>query len=158
MTRKPSCATLAALLMATAIGASAQSVSKPFVYPADGQSPDQQSKDDIECLGFAQQQTGFDPSRGPQVAETTDTSGRTLGGAALGAALGALGGAIAGSAGKGAAIGAGVGAAGGTLSKQQTRSEEQQRQAAHNQDYNQRLSDYYRAYGACMKGRGYSVN
>ena len=42
-------------------GASAQQ----FVYPAKGQSPDQQKKDEAECTQWAVKQTGFDPARPP---------------------------------------------------------------------------------------------
>jgi hypothetical protein len=35
-----------------------------FVYPRNGQSPDQQAKDRYECHRWAADQTGFDPTRG----------------------------------------------------------------------------------------------
>jgi hypothetical protein len=35
-----------------------------FVYPKNGQSPDQQAKDRYECHRWAADQTGFDPTRG----------------------------------------------------------------------------------------------
>jgi len=34
-----------------------------FVYPAQGQSPEQTERDRYECHGWAVQQTGVDPSR-----------------------------------------------------------------------------------------------
>src|SRR5947208_1746890 len=51
-----------AALLAIAFAAPAQ---KPVAYPAKGQSASQQSKDDGECLGFAKQNTGVDPSAPP---------------------------------------------------------------------------------------------
>src|SRR5216684_3670759 len=71
------------------------------VYPAKGQSTEQQARDGQECATWAQQQTGYDPG----------TS--TAAGAGIGAAIGAVSGAIAGDPGKGAAIGAVTGAVSG---------------------------------------------
>ncbi len=140
-----------------ASSALAQTVTKPVVYPAQQQTQEQQSKDDVECWMFAQQQTGFNPAQGPQQAQAQQ-SGGMVGGAAKGAALGAVGGAIGGNAGKGAAIGAGVGATGGLLRKNKAQQQQQAQQTANNQAYNEQLGVYYRTYGACMQGRGYAVN
>lgn len=111
-----------------------------YAYPAKGQTAEQQSRDMNECTAWAKQQTGFDP--------TMDTAK----GAGLGALIGAVGGAAAGAAigaatgspGTGAAIGAaagGIGGAGigGTLG------------------YTKNKDGYDRAYAACMKTRGYTV-
>jgi len=111
-----------------------------YAYPAKGQTAEQQSRDMNECMAWAKQQTGFDP--------TTDTAK----GAGMGALIGALGGAAAGAAigaavgspGTGAAIGAaagGIGGAGvgGTLG------------------YTKNKDGYDRAYAACMSTRGYTV-
>jgi hypothetical protein len=35
-----------------------------FIYPKNGQSPDQQGRDRYECHLWAANQTGFDPSAG----------------------------------------------------------------------------------------------
>jgi hypothetical protein len=85
---------------------------KVFVYPAKGQAPEQQQKDETECYTWARGQTGIDPT-GPATApaatpEKVDNpaNGARAAGAARGAAGGAVIGAIAGDAGKGAAIGA----------------------------------------------------
>ena len=45
-------------LLCVAAGVFAQQV----VYPAKGQTADQQKKDESECYTWAVQQTGFDPS------------------------------------------------------------------------------------------------
>ncbi len=71
-----------------------------YVYPAHGQSPQQQQKDQGECHVWATQQSGVNP------APTPPPPSGPQGQMARGAAAGAVGGAIAGDAGKGAAIGA----------------------------------------------------
>jgi hypothetical protein len=86
-------------------------MAQPYIYPNQGQSPQQEQFDKGQCYSWAVQQTGFDPAN-PQVA-TAPPPGRQppqggmLRGAAGGAALGAVGGAIGGDAGEGAAIGPG---------------------------------------------------
>ena len=135
-----------------------------MVYPAKGQSQEQQQKDEFECYQWAVKQSGFDPSK-PQQASAPPPQGQPQGGAikgaAGGAALGAIGGAIAGDAGKGAAIGAATGGAFGAMRRAESRrrmeredqSYEQQQQAA----YSQGLQNYNRAKKACLEGRGYTV-
>jgi hypothetical protein len=66
-----------------------------FIYPRNGQSADQQSKDKYECHAWATNQSGFDPT-----------------------------------------------VAGGNVSPDQ---------------FGAKSTDYYRAMGACLQGRGYSV-
>jgi hypothetical protein len=85
-----------------------------FIYPARGQSPEQQSRDRYECHNWAVQQTGFDPTA-PQMVQTPPPApeapqGGLFRGALGGSALGAIGGAIGGSGG-----GCGPGAATGAL-------------------------------------------
>jgi hypothetical protein len=36
-----------------------------YVYPAKGQSPQQQKSDEAACYSWAVQQTGFDPAKPP---------------------------------------------------------------------------------------------
>jgi len=146
-------AAVAALaLWATAVQAT------PIVYPANGQSNEQQAQDEGECRGWAQQQTGFNPNSGPAYVGRSDTSGQVLRGAAGGAALGAIGGAIGGNAGKGAAIGAGVGGGAGLLRKGSQRRADDRAQQQANAQYNQQLATYNRAFATCMRGRGYTVS
>ena len=84
---------------------------KQYVYPAKGQSAQQQQKDEAECYTWAVQQTGFDPAK-PQPQQqasskaATTATGTTPGAGVRGAAGGAVVGAIAGDAGAGAAAGA----------------------------------------------------
>ena len=132
---------------------------KPIVYPAKGQSPQQQSQDDAHCAAWAKQSTGIDPavvasSPPPQQTGPAAGGGQRVGGAARGAAGGAAIGAIAGDAGKGAAAGAVVGTmAGGRRARQQQGAQNQQAQA----QQQELIHTYYRAYGACMEGRGYTI-
>jgi len=139
--------------------ACAAEAQKPIVYPAKGQSPQQQSQDDAQCNAWAKQSTGIDPavvasSPPPQQTGPAGGGGQRVRGAARGAAGGAAIGAIAGDAGTGAAAGAVVGTmAGGRHARQQQAAQNQQAQA----QQQQLIQTYYRAYGACLEGRGYTV-
>jgi hypothetical protein len=138
----------------------------PIIYPNRGQSPKQEETDKMQCYNWAKKTSGFDPMApvqptapppGPEVAQ---------GGLVKGGAAGALGGlaigSLSGQAGKGAAIGA---IAGGLLGGMRRR-EQMQRMAFEQQQYvqqqtailQQKRSEYNRAFGACMSGRGYTVN
>lgn len=132
--------------------------SGPIVYPAQGQSMEQQGRDEAECRSWAQQQTGFDPLQGPAQVQGGSQGGEVLRGAAGGAMLGAVGGAIGGDAGKGAAIGAGVGATAGLLRKGRANRQQNEAQQQADADYARRRDEYIRAFSACMQGRGYTVN
>ena len=136
-----------------------------FIYPTRGQSPQQQDRDRYECHSWAVQQTGFDPSRA-QTAQAPPPSqeapqGGVLRGGARGAALGAVGGAIAGDAGKGAAMGAVVGGLFGGMRRAGQKQRQQQEQAAYAAQQQQAAAQgqgaYNRAIGACLSGRGYTV-
>lgn len=145
-------ALLACALLPTA--ALAQNV---YVYPQKGQSPEQQAKDQGECAQWATGQTGFNPSAAaPPPAQAAPTGGAVRG-AARGAVAGAAVGAIAGDAGKGAAIGATAGGMGGAMRKRDNQqvADQQNQQAAAQQDA--KRAEYQRALGACLSGRGYSV-
>ncbi len=142
-----------------------------FVYPAKGQKPDQQQKDETECYTWARSQTGIDPTAPAtppaQTATKVDNpaNGARLAGAARGAAGGAVIGAIAGDAGKGAAIGATAGTMAGGAAKRRAKraaAQQQQQQAAQAQQQaaasdKQRLDTFKKAYAACAQGRGYTV-
>lgn len=133
---------------------------EPFVYPAQGQGAAKMATDKAECQAWATQQTGFDPlaaAMAPTSPSNQPQQGGALRGGARGAAGGAAIGAIAGDAGKGAEIGA---AAGGLLGGARRRHQQQaaeQAQAGQAQAQSQKLNTYLRAYGACLKGRGYTV-
>lgn len=127
-----------------------------MVYPAKGQSNEQLSKDRYECHMWAVNQSGFDPSnaQGDRANPQPQQKGEVLRGGARGAAAGAAIGAIAGDAGKGAAIGA---AAGGL--KRGFQKLDNKRAAQSQAPVSSPGQDAYnRAIGACLSGRGYSVN
>jgi hypothetical protein len=145
-------------ILAMAVGQPA--AAQGFVYPAQGQTPEQQATDEAECSAWASQQTGINPSQqAPQVGGSGgSTGGEVVGGAARGAALGAIGGLIGGSAGTGAAIGAGVGATAGLFNRVGQERQQQQAQQQANAQHQAQLQEYYRARAACLTGRGYTVN
>jgi len=158
-------ALLVLALLVPAIGASSALGSDVIIYPAKGQSPEQQNRDRYECHTWAVQQTGFDPTK-PQTAQPAPPpqqapQGGVVRGAARGAAVGAVGGAIAGDAGKGAAVGAATGGMIGGMKKrdQQAQAAQAQSQAAAQQQaaLSQQQAGYNRALGACLEGRGYTV-
>ena len=128
-----------------------------MIYPAKGQSAEQQQKDEFECHQWAVQQTGFDPTKVQQAPQQQTTQrGGAVRGAAGGALLGAGIGAIAGDTGKGAAIGAGVGAVGGARKRQQQKQQEAANQQAQTQQQAQ-IDKYNKAKAVCLEGRGYTV-
>jgi hypothetical protein len=144
-----------ALLGFAPVDAAAQA---PVVYPAKGQSPAQQQKDQAECAAWAKQTTGIDPvavaQAPPPASGPAVGGGQRVGGAARGAAGGAVIGAIAGDAGAGAGIGAVVGTMAGGRRARQERAQQQQQAEAQKQ---QAISTYHRASAACLEGRGYSI-
>jgi hypothetical protein len=144
--------------LTTALTITAAHSQGTVIYPAKGQSPEQQNKDKGECHVWAVQQSGFDPSQAQApTAPPPSQGGERARGAARGAAAGAAIGAIAGDAGKGAAAGAAAGTvAGGSRKRQAERQQEaqtQQQQAA----YAQSQAGYQKAQAACLEGRGYTV-
>jgi hypothetical protein len=133
--------------------------SEPFAYPTRGQTPDQQQQDHFACYSWAKQQTGVDPSQLPSAATAqSPQQGQVVKGAAKGSLLGVVGGAIGGNVGEGAAIGAGVGALAGIFRKREEQQQQAQAQAQTNTAEQEKLQTYYRAWTACMQGRGYNVN
>jgi hypothetical protein len=132
-----------------------------YVYPAKQQSPAQQQADQGECYGWAQQQSGIDPTATPPPppkAEKQGLDGSAVKGAAGGAAVGTAIGAIAGDTGEGAAIGAVAGAVRGRRkAKQAKKQEEQQAQQQSQAQQAQVRETFNKAYGACLEGKGYTV-
>jgi hypothetical protein len=144
-----------ALLAVLSLGALAQA---PIAYPAKGQSQAKQDKDEGECHVWAKNKTGVDPASAssppPQETGPATGGGERVRGAARGALGGAAIGAIGGDTGKGAGVGAVVGTmAGGHRARQNQSSRNQAAQ----QGQAQQMDSYYRAYGSCMSGRGYTV-
>jgi hypothetical protein len=139
-----------------------------FIYPAQGQSPEQMAKDQDACMRWAEAQTGLqlqagrvDTQAAGKAAEKEvgrATEGAAIVGAAKGAAAGTAIGAIAGNTGKGAAIGAVAGAMGGFSARRQAMQEAGNQGAQKAQAQNQQAVDTFKkAAGVCLEGRGYSV-
>lgn len=154
---------------ATAAAAPAPSASLGlYVFPAKGQTPDQQKQDESACYAWANEQSGIDPTK---VSANTDsakkagaaqadsaTAGAGVRGAAGGAAGGAVVGGIAGDAGEGAAIGAVVGVARGRKAKKQAKKQaEQQAVQQANAQAAATKDSFKKAYSACIEGKGYTV-
>jgi hypothetical protein len=145
-------------VLGLAFSAAAQ---QPIIYPARGQSAQKQNSDTAECQLWAKQTTGVDPVVIAQQSANQQggqpKQGGAIKGAAGGAAVGAAIGAIAGNAGKGAAIGAVTGTAGGGLRQRRMNEAAASQQQSNQQQVSQEMSTYNRAVGACMTGRGYSI-
>ena len=130
-----------------------------YVYPARGQSPEQQQDDEAACYSWAVGQTGFDPARPPPSPASTQppatATGTTPGAGVRGAARGALvGELVSGDAGAGAAVGA-VAARG--QSRRQNAAAAQQAQQQQQAATQQQQAAFAKARAACLEGRGYSV-
>jgi hypothetical protein len=148
-----------AWMLAMAVAFTSEAIAQQFVYPAKGQSPQQQKSDEAACYSWAVQQSGFDPAKPPPQQEAakppTTATGTTPGAGARGAARGAVvGEIISDDPGTGAAVGALAArgqsrrqnAAAGQQAQQQQQAASQQQQAA-----------FGKARAACLEGRGYSV-
>jgi hypothetical protein len=134
------------------------SASELIIFPAQGQSEEQQQKDEGECFVWARNKTGIDPMA--QDVAAAPAAQQSAGGAVGGAAKGAIiGGIIDGS--DGAKTGAAVGAAGGIMRQnrknraaaQQNQKNQQQAQAANAEN----KATFNKAYGVCLQGKGYTV-
>ncbi len=129
-----------------------------YVYPKNGQSADQQSKDETACYTSAEQKTGYYPYGQPQPVAAATGSGGAVRGAARGAAAGAAIGAVAGDAGQGAAIGAVTGVFAGRRQQNAANAQAQaQAQEQAQAQHAQHMDAIRRAYGACLDAKGYSV-
>ena len=140
---------------------------KIFVYPKNGQSPEQTDRDRYECHLWAVQQTGVDPSRSDAnpyervvVQPASPPGSGTAAGAIGGAILGAL---IAGprNAGAGLVLGGATGAIVGSAADASAQQQAQMTQQQLNQSAAEgraRAGSYSRALGACLQGRGYSIS
>jgi hypothetical protein len=139
---------------------------KIFVYPSNGQSPQQTDRDRYECHVWAVQQTGVDPSRpdaNPYERVVVQPANPPGSGTAVGAITGAvLGSIIAGpnNAGAGLVLGAASGAIIGSAADANAQAQAHMTQQQINQAQaagRARADSYRRALGACLQGRGYTV-
>jgi hypothetical protein len=135
-----------------------------------GQSAAQQDRDKYECYLWARKETGFDPGSAnapvarrvevvPTPAPGHDTAVGAVTGAVIGAAVSSPRNVVG-----GAVIGGVVGAIAGAASDQAREEQAQRvqerydrRSSATNARWEQQVQEYRRAMGACLEGRGYSV-
>lgn len=148
-------------MMAASLLAGTAAAQDMFIYPAAGQSPEQQEKDQFECYNFAKQNSGFDPMAMPTATsarpdDAPSTAGTTLKGAGLGAIVGGIA-----DGSDGAKTGAAIGAASGLLfggnRSRNARKEQEQWEQQQQQQYMAGRTNYNRAFAACMEGRNYTV-
>ena len=146
-----------------------------YAFPTEGQTSEQQSKDEAECYNWAVQNTGTDPfdlskqaqqqqQQAAQAKEQSKQAGQGAGaaGAVGGAAAGALIGHIASDdPGKGAAYGAAAGLIVGRRKKRQAQKEagqqvDQQAQQAQ-QGTQQQMDNFKKAFSVCLESKKYMV-
>ena len=144
-----------------------------YVYPAKGQSNEQLEKDRYECYVWASKATGFDPTNAstePQARVVRVPVQNEKQGAALaGTVIGAIAGAAIGAGDRhdhgqaavaGAAVGTMIGATveqQGQIKAEQEAKEQAAEIAKQQQDKADGMSNYRRAFSACLEGRGYVV-
>ena len=146
-------------LLALSFALIADASAQQYVYPAKGQSPQQQQSDEAACYSWATQQSGYDPAKPPAAQATahppTTATGTAPGAGVRGAARGAVvGSALGGDAGTAAAVGA-VAARG--QSRRQNAAAEQQGQQQQQAATQQQQASFGKARAACLEGRGYTV-
>ena len=140
------------LAFATAVAAA-----EPEVYPAKGQTAEQQDRDQFECHEWATKETGVDPVQLAEQKLAAPTPSTHDGGAAGSAAMGAARGATEGDAAAGAARGFGIGRMVHVLKAKRQLREQQSTTTQEGAAIHGQLDTYDRAYAACLTGRGYSV-
>ncbi len=137
------------------------STMKLYVFPAKGQSQQQQKIDEFECYKWSIEQSGVDPFNLPKIEAPPPETGPTGGGvrgAARGAAAGAAIGAITGDAGEGAAVGAVAGGlAGRRAAKNQQAQRNQQAQADVSKQEKELKDNFVKGFSACLEGKGYTI-
>lgn len=177
---------LFALVLTTQSAVAQQEVSAPtdkkglaatmniYAFPKDGQSASQQSKDESACYDWAHTNTGTDPfklqqeektaqqqSQQAMAAASTAGDGAGAVGTIRGAAGGALIGAIAGDAGHGAAYGAAAGLLFGHHRKRMARHEAEAdvsaQSAQQQQAFSSQMTNFKKAFSACLEGKNYMV-
>jgi len=124
------------------------------IYPAKGQSAEQQKTDQAECGVWAVENSAYDPANPPAAQAAAQPKGPT-GSRLRGAAGGAL---IAGITDNDKSDAAAVGAIiGGSSERRQRRRSAGQAQTTATQQQQDGLAKYNNSLAACLEGRGYSV-
>lgn len=133
-----------------------------YIFPENGQTKEQQQKDEYTCHSWAVGETGYDPTK-PQTVEKAPApkpqARAGLRGALRGAAVGAVVAEVGGNdASNGAAKGAAIGALGarGKANAANAKASQQQQQAQ--QLSQQQLGEYNKARSVCLEAKGYSVS
>jgi predicted lipid-binding transport protein (Tim44 family) len=154
------CGASIATLLTAGVSAQVGAQQQLYVYPAHGQTYEQQQQDQYQCYEFAKGQTGFDPMAPPPPTSPPPPQHKAgfFGGALLGSLVGVTIGAIAHDPGEGAAIGAAGGGLFGGMRSQQSRDQQEQWQQQQAATLANDRSNYNRAYTACLEGRGYTVD
>lgn len=133
-----------------------------YIFPSDGQTKEQQEKDEFDCYKWAVEQSGVDPMNPPKVeAEQVQKGpdGAAVRGSAKGAAVGAAIGAAGGDAGKGAKVGATTGAIGGRAGTNAKKAEQQkQNNASAKAQEEELMNNFKKAFSVCLEGKGYKVS
>ena len=143
-------------MLVLAVAAALPVAAQQYAFPAKGQSPEQQKKDEASCAQWAVQQTGYDPAKPPPAAAPAQQppvtgSGARARGAAAGAAVGAITGNDTGDAAKAGA----VAAASAQRGANRRAARDQQAQASAQQGAGQEA--FGKARAACLEGKGYTV-
>ncbi len=146
-----------------------------YVFPAEGQSSEQQSKDEVECYNWAVSNTGSDPFELQKQDEAVtaqaeqqvaQTQAATQGGGGRSAVRGAAAGAIigevsGGDAGDSAAIGAAVGVISsrrrGRAANQQAQQQATAATEASHQATQEQTNNFKKAFSVCLEAKDYMV-
>jgi hypothetical protein len=139
-----------------------------IVFPAKGQTPEQQEADEWACLEWSINESGLGPNAGQQDVQAAGdaakaqakeaTTGAAVKGAAKGAAVGAIFGGIVGDTGEGAAVGAVAGGLKGRQAKKQaTAQAEAQAEAKVAADNKAKLETIKKGMVVCLQSKGYTV-
>ncbi len=152
-------------ILVAALAVANTSSAGQVVYPAKGQSPEQQKHDEAACYSWAVDNSGYDPASPPPAPkETVQSSQRSgpTGARARGALRGAAIGEIAdGDTGDAALAGAAM--AGSRQRRQRRRADQQAQTAAAQQQQAAKAKQqagqdgFNKARAACLEGRGYTV-
>jgi hypothetical protein len=156
-------------------GKSLASTLEVYAFPKEGQTAEQQSKDEAACYDWAVSNSGGDPFKlkeqaaaaEAQAAQQTQaaqqaTQGAGVKGAVRGAAAGALIGEIADDdASEGAAYGAAIGAVtarrGARRASAGAQQQIQQQSASQQQASAEDIGNFKKAFSACLEGKDYMV-
>jgi len=138
-----------------------------YVFPKDGQSAEQQAKDELDCDSWAAQQVGSDlagleKQRADKLAQAANQAPQPAeGAAAKGAVKGAIAGSLAGRdklRNETAAAGAVIGAA---RAKKHSEGQAAQAQLQANtqidEEYKAAKQEYFKARSVCLESKGYNV-